>query len=379
MLALLFLSGCTGCNREPEGYAPHMTFPPRKDYLVEKVPTEAPQTDTSTGRLDAFIQELNDRGGVALNPADVPGPAREAINTFLRRMFGTPSQPTIAGDDDTIQQASTLGLTNDNLANGSKLFRKLCAECHGISGDGRGNEYLKPHPRDFRQGVFKFVSTAGTAARKPARADLQHTLQHGLPLTPMPSFAKRTDDERERLIDYVMFLSIRGATEFDLLRRALKDKDGEFDCVTDGPAAVKAQLHGWQLAQTQRLVLPAAPAWSDDSAEMQQSIRRGQQLFLDAKGAGCVACHADYGRQSKYQYDVWGTLVKPRELTENKRKGGDSREQIFLRLRGGIGPSNMPAAVTLTDAQLWDLVHFIRAIPYPDRLPPDVKAQVHAP
>jgi hypothetical protein len=37
----------------------------------------------------------------------------------------------------------------------------------------------------------------------------------------------------------------------------------------------------------------------------------------------------------------------------------------------------MPAAVGLTDAQTWDVVHFLRALPYPDRLSPDVKAKVY--
>lgn len=378
LLALLFCTGCGGCHREPEGYAPHLTFQPRKDWLVEKVPTDAPQEDSSEGRLDESIQEINGRGGVALNPGDIPEPLREEINTFLRRMFGTPSQPTIAGDDTTATLVAELGLSNEHLATGSRLFRKTCAECHGLNGDGRGpsGPWLSPHPRDFRQGVFKFVSTQGTTARKPSRSDLLQTIKNGLPTTPMPSFGNRSDEDRERLVDYVQFLSIRGATEYELLRRALKDKEQhEFDLPTDGPAIVKKQLVDWQKAHASPLAIPTPPPLADN--EKAAAIQRGHQLFLDAKGAGCVACHNDYGRQSKYQYDVWGTLVKPRQLTENKRKASPTAEALFTRIRGGIGASHMPAAATLTDAQIWDIVHFLEALPYPDRLPADVNAKVY--
>jgi hypothetical protein len=37
----------------------------------------------------------------------------------------------------------------------------------------------------------------------------------------------------------------------------------------------------------------------------------------------------------------------------------------------------MPAPAGLTDAQAWDLVQFLRALPDPDRLPPDVKSRVY--
>jgi hypothetical protein len=40
------------------------------------------------------------------------------------------------------------------------LYRRHCAHCHGISGDGRGPTamILNPYPRDYRPGVFKFKS-----------------------------------------------------------------------------------------------------------------------------------------------------------------------------------------------------------------------------
>jgi mono/diheme cytochrome c family protein len=193
----------------------------------------------------------------------------------------------------------------------------------------------------------------------------------------MPSFAMRAEDERQRLIDYVMFLSIRGKTEFETLRTLLVyGDDGLNDSVTaDAAETVRKELQAWAKVQTE--VMPTqAPKYGDD--ELAQSIRRGQSLFVDAKGGGCVTCHVNYGRESKFQYDVWGTVVKPADLTETRRKGGTSPEQIYHRIRGGIGPSNMPVPVGLSESQFWDLVHFVLAMPYPDRLPADVKEKVYA-
>jgi hypothetical protein len=90
-----------------------------------------------------------------------------------------------------------------------------------------------------------------------------------------------------------------------------------------------------------------------------------------------VTCHANYGREAKYQYDVWGTRIKPAPLTEIRKKGGNEPEHLFRRIRGGIPPSNMPASPALTDAQVWDLVLFLRALPYPDRLPDDMRGKVY--
>ena len=76
------------------------------------------------------------------------------------------------------------------------------------------------------------------------------------------------------------------------------------------------------------------------------------------------------------QYDVWGTLIKPGDLTDARRKGGTAPEQLYRRIHGGIGPSNMPAAIALSESQTWDVVHFLQALPYPDRLPEEVRGSV---
>jgi mono/diheme cytochrome c family protein len=326
--------------------------------------------------LDEGIRRINARGGKVFDPSSVPAPLRDELNAFLTRTFGTPADPAIVGDDEANTLAARLGLSPENLAAGSKLFRSRCQECHGAAGDGRGPTapWLTPHPRDFRPGAFKFTSTG----KKPTRTDLFRTLTNGLPGTPMPAWNMRTEEERHRLIDYVTFLSVRGRTEFGVLRTLLlHGEEGlEDDVAGEAARALKAELRAW--ANAEHAVIPAAPPESaDGSPEQAESVRRGHALFLDAKGGACATCHTNYGRDAKLQYDVWGTLVKPADLTTVKRKGGDGPADLYRRIRGGIHPSNMPAPAALTDDQVWDLVQFLRALPYPDRLPADVKARAY--
>jgi mono/diheme cytochrome c family protein len=378
LLALICLisAGCGGCSRDTESYPANFNYAPRTDWLVIDLPKEVPTRREPNGELEEGIRRINDRGGKVLDPMTVPADLRDDLNAFLRDTFGTPAAPTIAGDDETRTLAESLGLTDDNLAAGSRLFRARCQECHGPNGDGRGLSapWLTPHPRDYRQGAFKFTSTG----RKPTRADLYRTLTYGLPTTPMPSFAMRTEAERNRLIDYVIFLSLRGRTEFDVLRTLLVHGPDGLDgtIASDAAASLKKELRAWNQAEPE--VVPAdAPAYADGSPEHAESIRRGHDLFVDAKSAACATCHTSYGREAKLQYDIWGTLVQPANLTEIKRKAGDSPADLYRRIRCGIPPSNMSVPTGLTDAQVWDVVHFIKALPYPDRLPEEVRGRVY--
>ena len=379
LLALVCFSGCGGCggcNGNPDAYPETLSFPPRSDWVVVELPKEVPTEPDPQGELEESIRRANQHGGKVLDPATVPAPLREELNQFLRDSFGTPGQPSISGDEETTTLVAGLGLTSERLAAGSALFRSRCQECHGLAGDGRGPTapWLTPHPRDFRTGAFKFTSTG----KKPTRADLFRTLTNGLKPTAMPSFGMRTEDERDRLIDYVTYLSVRGKTELEVLRTLLVyGEDGlSADVATDAANVLKAELRAWAAAESQ--VIPATPpTYADGSPEFSESIRRGQALFVDPKGGACATCHTNYGREAKLQHDVWGTRLKPADLTEVRKKGGDAPEQLFRRIRGGIPPANMPAATALTDAQTWDVVHFLRALPYPDRLPDDVRAKAY--
>ncbi len=376
-IAALLSNGCAG---EPESYPATYQFSPRHDPIVVELPKIIPTEREPNGELDEGIRRIPSRGGKIVEPDSTPSHIRDELNSYLAATFGTPAAPTISVDGEIRALADQLGLTDERLAKGSALFRARCQECHGPNGDGRGPTaaWLTPNPRDFRQGAFKFASTNGSGPRKPSRSDLFRTLTNGLLTTPMPSFGLRSEEDRHRLIDYVMFLALRGRTEFEVLKTVLVHGEDDLDGTVSEHATgvLKREFRAWLKAQDDEM--PAdVPELADGSPEQTESIRRGHALFLDPKTAGCVTCHIDHGRDGKLQYDTWGTVVRPANLTEVKRKAGNDPATLFRRIRGGVGPSNMPAVIGLSDAQAWDVVQFLRALPYPDRLPEDVKAKVY--
>src|SRR5205823_5161144 len=99
--------------------------------------------------------------------------------------------------------------------------------CHGVSGDGHGPtaRWVHPHPRDFRQGLFKFASVDRlklASDSPPRRDDLVRTLQQGIEGTAMPSFGLLEPAEIEDLVSYVIHLSIRGHAEFKTIKNGFQ-------------------------------------------------------------------------------------------------------------------------------------------------------------
>jgi mono/diheme cytochrome c family protein len=369
--------GCSGCGSPPP-YPPDLTFPPRDDRLVLRVPTAQPPGVGEPGKLDAELAALDSLGGRTVDPATLPADQRQALDRFLAGTFGTPAAPTIAGEEAA---AERLGLTAERLAEGGRLYRRHCLQCHGLTGDARGptGQWIYPHPRDFRRGSFKFVSTGDGG--KPRRADLARTLRDGLKGTAMPAFGLLPEESRDRMAAFVTYLSLRGQAEFQTLA-ALADDDP--DAAAD-PAAfarerLRVALGQWEKAEATPPGPPAPPVPDDagrQAPDYLESVRRGYAVFTAPGGAGCATCHEDFGRKATFRYDVWGTVVRPADLTAGGFKGGDRPEDLYQRVRGGIQPSGMPAHPALTDAQVWDVVRFVRALPYPRELPDDVRAKAY--
>src|SRR5262249_29876527 len=122
-----------------------------------------------------------------------------------------------------------LQLDEPTLKEGSRLYRLHCLHCHGLTGDGRGPtaRWVNPHPRDFRQGIFKFQSVdqvTDGVTRPPRREDLYRTLQQGVEGTAMQSYNMLPDNQLHALISYVMHLSIRGDVEMQVVKNATLNK-----------------------------------------------------------------------------------------------------------------------------------------------------------
>jgi mono/diheme cytochrome c family protein len=208
-------------------------------------------------------------------PAEVMGQASDDVSWILDRLFGTPDEPKIP---DLLLEDDFAGLVSmDRLRQaagpfdideGSGLYRKHCVSCHGVTGNGRGENsaILDPYPRDYRHGIFKFKSTKRGA--KPTREDLARSIRNGIPGTAMVKIVvpskdipgqsgELSEEQIQALVDYVIYLSIRGELERSLIDDAVFELDlAEGDRIVDhefgdslagdGRKQIEDQVQAWE-------------------------------------------------------------------------------------------------------------------------------------
>ena len=348
-----------GCGGGPDGYDPTLSYPLRTDPIVVRLPSIPPTRPADPGKLDESLYRFGSLGGAVIEPAKLPDPQKLALRETLTRLFGTPAAPRLP---DEVAATDSL-LTPVGLANGSRLYRRHCAHCHGLTGDGRGPTglWLYPHPRDFRQGLFKAAGVNG----KPHPTSLARVIRTGVPGTSMPALDLIPDADVSAIAGYVVHLSLRGETEVRATVAA-EGEDGSGDVAADAADAAGRAWKQWEAA--------ANPPVPSDMTADGESVRRGSELFT---AAGCVACHVDYGRTEQYRYDVWGGTGRVTDLTRGEYRWGREPADLARRVRCGIPGTAMPANPGLTDDQVRDVVAFLQALPAPPRLPADVRDKVY--
>ena len=222
----------------------------------------------------------------------------------------------------------------------------------------------------------------------------------------MPAFSPYSldDGQTAAVVEYVRWLSMRGryvaglANEAGLFvgESAIAERleDGETReaivaelasdwayNVTDYAGAVAPVVADpWVQAEEQPPVTPGEP---DAAADRSASILRGRELYLQNR-TQCVSCHGAKGKGNGPQtvsrqsdeatgepypepglHDVWGDPIRPRNLTTGIYRGGRRPIDLYRRLHGGITGSKMPGfGQSLSDAELWDLVNFVLALPH---------------
>lgn len=278
-----------------------------------------------------------------------------------------------------------------SLRDSAELYRVQCMHCHGVSGGGDGTtaDYLKPRPRDYRQGKFKF--TAQTEKARPRRGDLYRIIAQGATGTAMPSFMRLSQAEIHGLVDYVKLLSIRGETELYMMTLAEEEDwiltsemiQEAYDEKWDSWLDVAGNMLTWDGE------IPAATA---------ELIERGRALYNDDTKGNCASCHGADGRglgtavllyetdeetgepilddhgqpvmlrlpdgtpASAYE-DDWGHQILPRDLTRGVYRGSRRPIDIYRRIYNGINGTPMPAlGGAVPDEDIWAMVHYVRTL-----------------
>ena len=333
------------------------------------------QRDDVGGLLDSYF------GTPAAPTVRVPTPD-QAKTLKLEELMAKPGEVAVALADATAGK-DALGLADAALARGGVLYRRWCLQCHGSTGGGDGAHAIAAAapPRDYRRGVFKFVSCfpKGTPRAgelgKARKDDLKRTVRNGLDGSMMPPFPQLADADLDDLAGYVVHLSARGEAEFEVIARVIKLTTNPND---DDPSYGKEfaeqllvqklllTLGNWKRAEESPIPIP--PENTPTELDRVASAARGYKAFAGT----CAGCHQDYGRTPQLKFDVWGTVVQPRNLTLGVYRGGRRGEDLYARVYGGIYPSTMPdskakaatAPATGPD-EIWDIVHFLQALADP--------------
>lgn len=288
---------------------------------------------------------------------------RQQIWQVLNDLFGTPDEPKLPE-----ACANIPGVQPQRLARAARDYRKLCMHCHGLRGDGRGPTapFLNPRPRDYRAGVFKFTSTG--VGMPPTWEDLHYTLVRGAPGTAMPSFRAYPEETVNGLVDYVIYLSLRGQVERDLALTLT-----EFEELTDQDVESSVRRFANQWAQAPDTVIEPE---TEKPPFTMESVERGRQLFLASDKGNCAACHGESGRgdgpsaevdpaTGQPMRDYWGFPIRPTDLTTGLLRGGRRPIDIYRRIHTGVKGTPMPGqSANLSSEEIWDVVHFVQYLPF---------------
>ena len=193
-------------------------------------------------------------------------------------------------------------------------------------GDGKGiaTPRLKPEPRDFTSGKYKFRTTP--SGLLPTDADIAKVIKQGLPYTSMPGWPNFSDSQIQEIVYY------------------LKSFSEDF---------ADPSKHG------DSIDLPEPPPYTEESAQ------RGSVVYEEQ---GCAACHGLLGRgdgtSAPTLTDDWGKHIRPADMTQRWTfRGGPTRKDMFRTFSTGLNGTPMPSYFdSLAVEGRWDLVNYMQSL-----------------
>lgn len=210
---------------------------------------------------------------------------------------------------------------------GRRIYRAVCAGCHGEDGTGNtpvGNR-LFPRPRDLTRGEFRFRSTA--SGKSPTREDLVLTLWRGLPGTAMPSWHDQLS--LREMMSVVLYLEVLSPR---LVEKPARSKD------------VIVQLGELEPP-------PSSP----------ELIARGRELY---EQMGCLQCHGKSGHGDGEAAPTLRNMDGARshvfDFSYGRYKGGNRPIDFYRTVVTGLDGSPMPSYgdAIPDDKDRWAIVYY---------------------
>lgn len=235
------------------------------------------------------------------------------------------AQQTEYSEDKRLNMESHVGSMTGHATIGAPIYKRFCIGCHGVLGDGEGEnaQWIDPKPRNFTIAIFRCRSTpTGTL---PTDSDLYDTVGRGMLDSNMPPWRPLKDQDRVDLVAYVKHFSPRWETE--------------------KPGAP--------------IVIPPEPPVTADR------IKAGRVLFQKLE---CWKCHGVTGRgngpSAPTLTDDENRPIKPFNFHDSQRfKCGSSDQAMYRDFMTGLDGSPMPSfSDNVKPDEAWDLVMYLRTL-----------------
>jgi mono/diheme cytochrome c family protein len=280
-------------------------------------------------------------------------------------------------------------ITAATLNAGRTSFVHYCYACHGLNGDGKGpaSHGLRPPPRDFRTGDFKFGSVR--SGELPNDQDLMRIVSGGLHGTAMLQWDIPTD-ELWRIIQFIKTFppppcDPKASGEEKCAKEAEQWPEGKPNRWLK--TYTKGKKKGQLKAKTGEPVAITKDPWAGDE---EAAVRMGRDVYhLKAQCANCHPSYltrADYNamsirveskpktsfRQNMYESIVlaakdnpYQVPLMPPDFTLNPlRSIRDGRElsDLYRLIASGVG-GVMPAWIDgLNQRELWSLAYYVKTL-----------------
>jgi mono/diheme cytochrome c family protein len=236
------------------------------------------------------------------------------------------------------------------LTEGERAYALYCRTCHGDKGDGKGPaaKGLRPPPRDFTLGTFKFAAVAGGSL--PHDEDLVRIVRGGLHGTAMLGWDGIPEQKLGEIIQYVKTFSPR-----------------------------------WKDEEPGEAIPPTRDPWTGREAD---GAARGEKLYHGL--AQCLSCHPAYAPRSfiyeaskeltgngttDFRDDMFGSMLTdsdygvkilpPDFLRADLRsiRPDHHMEDLHRVIASGVGGTAMPTwQGSLPDEDVWALAHFVDSL-----------------
>jgi len=237
----------------------------------------------------------------------------------------SPMNRWIRGETLPVNLKAPMPPENETSINTGKIiYETRCVFCHGLKGDGKGEEAfrLQTKPRNFTSGVFKFRSTP--TGELPTNEDIFKTISRGLHGTAMLPWSGLTTDQKWSVAYYIKTFS----------------DDFEED------------------EKSQIIKVPKPKKSATDY------IKEGKKLYQKSE---CTVCHGfegfGDGTNADQLKDDWQQPIRPTNFRRQVLKRGLEIEDIYLTIATGLNGTPMPSFVdSLTPDEIMSLAYYIQSI-----------------